>query len=203
MTISRPGARTAAHVRPAGTRRVSVVRAIRLDAGRDLIAGILSDYELLPLYEHKVDSVVVVRNGRGRATEVSLGGRFGLLPYRGSFLFTSRETGGFDSVLLESNAVVGFSGSFAVRRAVGGCIVTHVEQYEFRGGRLGQALGTLVRPYIGRSIDQELRRLKRLVEEPQLLATARRDPSMPIQPAAAPVWDPASRRSRMSMIRPL
>ncbi len=181
---------------PAGVGRVSLVRAVRIDAPRAVVAEILSEYELLALYEHKVVRSVV-RGARGRGVEVAIQGRFGLVPYGGRLLFTPRAAGGFDSVLLEASRIVGFSGCFGIRPDGRGCIVTHVEQYRFRGGPFGRLLGAILRPFLAASMGKELRRLKRLAEDPALFAAARRGLAVRIQPdRRVPVWNPVRGRAR-------
>jgi len=182
-----------APLRPAGRHRVSVARAVFVAAEVDTAGSLLADVDLLPLFEHKLDRITTLGMGKeGNLIRVRADGHFSFLPYSVELLLRAHPGGGYDSVLLNGNALVGFSGSFGVRHVEGGCVVTHVEQYEFRGGWVGQALGRLWRPYIAGSMVQEVRRLKRLIEEPDLLAAARRTTTVEIRTdRRTPVWDPA------------
>lgn len=174
---------------------LQVVRAIRVDTDRESVRAVLNDYRLLPSYERKLRRVESA-GPRDHGVEVAIVGRFAALPFRGRLVFTARVDGGFDGVLVKGAPLVGFGGSFIVRRSGAGCVVTHVERYEFRAGFLGSALAFLLEPWLGRSIEGELRRMKRLAEEPEVLAAARRGERVEATPDVR-VWDPSGRPVRV------
>lgn len=178
--------------------RVHTARAIHLDADLDRVAAFLSDIELLPLYEQKLDRLhVTARSADGKTACASADGRFAFITYHIELHFDALRPGGYKSTLCSPGPIAGLRGTFEPSNADrGGTIVTHTETYEFLGGRIGEAMGQLAHPYIGWSMERELRTLKRLVESPNALAEALRigDPrKIPVDPKSV-VWDPTSDR---------
>lgn len=178
--------------------RVHTARAIHLDADVDRVAAFLADIELLPLYEQKLDRLhVTARAADGKSACASADGRFAMITYHIELHFDALRPGGYKSTLCSEGPIAGLRGTFEPAASDrGGTIVTHTETYEFLAGGLGYAMGQFTRPYIGWSMERELRTLKRLVESPNALADALRsgDPrKIPVDPKV-PVWDPASDR---------
>jgi hypothetical protein len=182
---------------PAKTRTVSAARAVHIDRTPEEVARFLADIDYLHLYEQKLARIhVTAVSADGRRACATADGQFANLTYHIELHFDALEGGGYNSTLCADGPIVGLRGTFAVRPDGEGCVVTHVERYEFKGGTVGARVGAIVRPYIGWSMARELRTLKRLVEDPAALAEALRggDPrTIPVDPRVK-VWDPSSHR---------
>ena len=178
--------------------RVHTARAIHLEAELDRVAAFLADIELLPLYEQKLDRLHVTACGTdGKTACASADGRFAFMTYHIELHFDALQEGGYKSTLCSKGPIAGLRGTFEPTASDrGGTVVTHTETYEFLAGAVGHAMGQFARPYIGWSMERELRTLKRLVEQPNALAEALRigDPRKIPVDASAVVWDPTSDR---------
>lgn len=177
---------------------VSAARAVRIDRPVEEVATFLADINLLHLYEQKLARIQVTGvSADGRSACATADGQFAFLSYHIELHFQASEGGGYRSTLCSKGPIAGLLGTFTVKpTGDGGCIVTHVERYEFLGGAGGYALGRMTRPYIGWSMSRELRTLKRLVEDPAALAEALRasDPrTIAVDPRVL-VWDPTAAR---------
>jgi hypothetical protein len=174
--------------------RVAVARAVQIDETPERVAEFLSDINLLHLYEQKLTRIQTTAvSSDGRTACATADGQFMLLTYHIELHFDALEGGGYKSTLCDNGPVAGLRGTFAARPADrGGTVVTHQESYEFLGGTAGLAFGQLARPYLGWTIARELRTLKRLIEEPVVLANALRggDPRKTTVDPSVVVWDP-------------
>jgi len=177
---------------PEPQRSVGAVRAVSISAKPEDASAFLADIKLLALYEQKLARIQLTGVGQdGKTACATADGQFGAFPYHIELHFYAVE-GGYRSTLCSGGPIVGLRGTFVARPAEGGCVVTHSEQYELRGGWLGTWLGRLLQPYIGWSMERELRTLKRLIEEPAALGEAlrKRDPRQIEVDPSVPVWDP-------------
>jgi hypothetical protein len=178
---------------PAAERTVGTVRAVHISASPEQVGEFLADIKLLPLYEQKLARLQVTGVGPdGRTACATANGQFGALPYHIELHFQAREGGGYESTLCGPGPIAGLRGTFRVEPAEGGCVVTHTERYQFRGGLAAAWLGRSLMPFIGWTMERELRTLKRLIEEPEVLGEAlrTRDPrQIEIDPQVK-VWDP-------------
>lgn len=183
--------------RPSSSRHVAVARAVHIDAPPDEVGAFLADIELLHLYEQKLSRIeATALSDDGKRACATGDGHFGVITYHIELHFDTFEGGGYQSTLCDKGPIAGLRGTFAIHLADRGCIVTHVEDYEFLAGAIGYQLGRASIPYIGWSMARELRTLKRLVEDPVALGEAIRigDPrTIPIDPRVR-VWDPTRDR---------
>lgn len=174
---------------------LETARAIRIDAAADVVSRFLANIELLHLYEQKLERLQVTAVSEdGRRACATADGNFGLLPFHIElhFDFDAIQGGGYKSTICDAGPITALRGGFVVAPEGAGCVVTHFENYEFAHGGTFEFVGRLFKPYIGWSMDRELRALKQLVEDPAVLGRAlrlRRPHRLPIDRAAA-VWDP-------------
>lgn len=173
---------------------LETARAVHIAADRATIASFVSKIELLRLYEQKLERLqVTATSNDGKRSCATADGHWALLPFHIELHFDALEAGGYKSTLCSGGPIVGLRGGFVIEPdGDAGCTVTHFENYEFAGGALGNRIARIVQPYIGWSMDRELRLLKRLIEDPALLADALRmfNPRQLAVDPDVPVWDP-------------
>ena len=183
---------------PTWGRSVEVRRAVFIAEDPEEVGRFLADIDLLHLYEQKLARIQITGIGQHEKTACATAdGHFGPVLFHIELHFDAADGGGYESTLCSGGPILGLRGSFKVHPAEGGCVVTHVERYQFASGPIAWWLGQLWKPYIGWSMARELRTLKRLVEEPGALAEAARmrDPRLIPVDSRVVIWDPTRENS--------
>src|SRR5262245_26371979 len=145
-------------------RTVTVVRRIFIARDAGVVGRFLADVENLPRFEPKLELVRKLKDRRGWPRRMRARARIAMIPLTFDIDYVPHLSGGFESGDCDL-LFVRFGGGFWVRDAEGGCLVSHVERYEFRSRLVAWIAGPAWRWYADRSIDREVARLKELLEE--------------------------------------
>lgn len=189
---------------PAWGRSVEVHRAVFIAEDPEEVGRFLADIDLLHPYEQKLAQIQITGIGQNEKTACATAdGHFGPVLYHIELHFDAADGGGYESTLCSGGPILGLRGSFKVHPAEGGCVVTHVERYQFAPGPIAWRLGQLWR---GGRVGAALRKSK---SSAALAAAPRKNVVTGMGSMASrdsqgtrPSGSSYGRRTRLSLTRP-
>ena len=143
-------------------RTVTVMRRIFIARDAAVVGRFLADVENLPRFEPKLESVKIIEGREGMPKRMRARARIATFT-RDFEIDYAPHARGFKSATCDIRFAK-FSGGFFVRKVGGGCVVSHVERYEFKSLLIAHTAGRIWRWYANRSIDREVAELKKILE---------------------------------------